>query len=271
MKLRLLPLLLSCLCSIVHATEFAPWFDQDLVLNTRATYLYQNFRKVQIPHHDWKYPSNDSFLNLSSNLSFDFLCAELEVLAAATRRRSFGVDCLRLTGRYRLLNDSVGDPFSVTTGVTLTQAFTLSLKDISSFHHGKIEGLAHVAIGKELPCEDRWYKRWWGMAGIGSADVGSPWLQGELHWEQNFCNIQRYDLFVRTLWGLGHRNICRHDFDGYGPIRHQSVDIGFSYSYTFDWNGTATIGYCRRVYARNFPWNANQVFLSYYIPIGTGI
>lgn len=253
------------------ATEFAPWYTPSLVIDAKADYTYQHFCKVKANHHDWEYHAYDHFLHLSGALAYDVYAGELEVVGAATKFRTFGFDCARLTGRYQMLNDVIGDPVSLVAGITASQAVTQSVHDVSSFHHGKIEGLAHLAIGKEFSCEQFWYARYWGYLGFGSADVGSPWIQGEAAYERNIWDIHQFKLYVRGICGFGGNTINPYNFNGYGPIAHRSLDVGGRYLYNDFLCGTLKLEYTQRVHSRNFPKNCHQLTVGYERLIGLGL
>lgn len=260
-------LLLSFLPFILGATELRPWLDTNFELQPRLTYLHQSYRSLAVSNHTVHRPAEDNFFDLSVGLSAFSYSAELEVILADTRHRSFGCDSIKLTGRYQWFNDLIDDPVSMTTGLTIIQAFKQSLDDVGSFHHGKFEMEAHLAIGQEITCYDTWDSRVWGVLALGSADVGSPWIRANLSWEKNWCETHRAALYLNTLWGFGNNKLNPNHFHGYGPIHHQSVDLGLTYSYLFEFGGSLDVGYTHRLYARNFPKNANIYMISILYPI----
>lgn len=253
------------------ATDFNPFFGPQLFIDAKADYLYQNFTKVKKNHQKKDYHSNDHFLHLSGSIPYDVYSGELELTGAATRHRTFGFDDLRLTGRFQILADCIDDSQSLVIGATAIQAIKQSVHDIGSFHHGKIEGLLHASFGKEFTCQQFWTERYWGMLGLGSADVGSPWLQGMLVWDRNLWDTHQFRLFAKGLYGFGGNTLRIRHFKGYGPIAHRSIDIGARYDYTLYWYGTWGIEYAYRVYARNFPCQTNLLQFHFEIPLGTGI
>jgi hypothetical protein len=247
------------------ALDLKPWYGRNLEFEMKASYLYQHFQSID--HH--YYPSDDSFLNLNLSLPYAQMSGTLEVVFADTHHRTFGLDCLRLMGRYQWLDDISGDPFTLTTSLTMTQAFRISLHDISSFHHGKFEGELNLSVGKEFSCEEIWTSRFWGVVGVGSADVGYPWIRAEVAFENNFSDEHQLRVLINTLWGLGHKKVPVGDFKGYGPVRHQSIDLGVRYSRFFECSGaTASIEYAHRVYAKNFPSSADLVMFEWLYPFG---
>ncbi|MBA3958618.1 MAG: hypothetical protein H0X51_09550 [Parachlamydiaceae bacterium] len=258
----------------LSATELAPWLGQDLMIESRATYLFQSYRKIQTPNGSIFRHANDNFFTLGasfvrSNYSSNY-SAEIEGTIADTHRQHFACDNLRLTLRYRMLNDIVDDCFTLTPGITITKAFKHSVRDPSSFHHGEIEAELHVAVGREASLGPYWRSRWWAVAGVGQGDHGEPWLRGDWNWERNWWNEQQQlHLFLHTLCGLGNKNLSPHKhFKGYGSVRHRSIDIGARYSYLFECDAILSLEYARRVYAHNFPMQANLVQLQLFFPFG---
>lgn len=252
---------------LLVGTELMPWFSRDFEIQTRATYLYQHYDRInKSSHHSFSYHAHDHFLGLSAGISACDLSAEVELQAANTRRER-GLECLRLTGRYLLSNDILDDCISSAVGFTLTEVSHCALRDPSVFHHGRIEGEFHLSFGKELSCLNFWSSRFWGVVGIGIADRGWPWLRADAVFEKNWCDQHQISLFVHTLWGLGHHDISRC-FHGYGNIQHRSVDLGFKYTYLLECGMTASFAYSHRVYAVNFPAQANIFAVSILYPFG---
>lgn len=266
----ILATILLAASTLSEATELMPWFDTNLQIEARTSYTFQTYPSLAGNRHCRHYSSDDSFLTASLYLSaLEMLNLELELTAAETHKHDFGFDNFRLTARYLWLDDIIGDPVSLITGLTVTQAVHRSLHDPSSFHHGKIEAELHASLGRELTCHDTWILRWWGALGIGQADVGWPWIRGNFTTEVRVADGQWARGFIHTLWGLGHKSIhSPHSFHGYGPIRHQSIDLGAGYDYRFDIWGTLSLEYAFRVYARNFPKHANRITISYLYPFG---
>jgi hypothetical protein len=268
--------------SQASARELMPWFGKDFEVDLRASAVYQTYPYIQSSRHSRKHSSDDFFLTLGLEASVDTtllslldypsfgpIDAEFEIILADTRHRQFGFDSAQATIRKLWLNDVIGDPISLTTGITLIQACQESLHDPSSFHHGKFEAEAHVAFGQEVVCWSTWTQRWWSVLALGCADVGYPWLRGDLSWEYLSADQrQLFRVFTHTLWGTGHKSFNFYRFHGYGPVRHQSIDIGLRYTYDFDIWGLLALEYTYRPYARNFPQDCSRFLASYTYPLG---
>lgn len=271
---------LILLPAYIIATDFSPWMTRDFEIEARATALYQTYPRVTTPEGALHHRGDDRFYTLSAESTvscipiFDqTLCGfnvEFETTIADTHHQHPCIDNFRLTARYLLLDDVMDeDPVTLVVGATMTQAFKHSLHDISSFHHGQIEGELHFTIGKEEPFMEYWLTRKWAVFGVGMGDIGSVWLRGDAVWERNWLEQHQVRLFMHSLWGLGGDNISLiKSFRGYGPISHHSVDLGARYTYIFCNYATFSFEYSRRVYARNFPEQANLYLISYVYPFG---
>jgi hypothetical protein len=265
-------LLLLFIPLICQATDLKPWFGNKDETKIRASLLYQDYRSLSIPDlNRFKRDEKDLFLTMSATYPFKRYCGEFEITGARTHYQNNRIDNFRITGRYQWLDDTEGDPISLTLGITLTEALSRALHDVSSFHHGHIEGEAFLSLGKKYghSLSKDYRFRWWNVFGAGVADNSTPWLQEDAAFEYNYNDIHLIRGFVNTLWGMGHKNLNPYHFCGYGYINHRSVDLGIRYGYKMGCWGTLSIQYARRVYARNFPQDANLVLLECKVHFGT--
>lgn len=258
---------------VCAATDLKPWFGNQNEVEMRATLLYQNFDSLATTAHHRKHNENDEFLTLSAAYPFKCYCGEFEVTTANTHHQNYRWDSFRVTGRYQLKSEAEGNPISAVAGITVCEAFSRALHDLSSFHHGHIECEATLSFGKKFgyPCTNDYIFRWWNVLGYGFGDVGSGWVREDAAFEYKYNERHQFRGFVNTLWGTGNNRLNPHDFKGYGSIKHQSIDVGARYGYIMGCYGTLSIQYARRVYAHNFPKNANLVLLEYYLPFGVQV
>lgn len=252
----------------VNATELEPWHGPAYTVDVRGTGLFQGFKRLDARCGPVKRPEFDAFYNLSGlAVCKAEATAEIELLASSTRYRGFGLNALRLTGRYFLLNDVVGDPVSLAAGVTASKIFRASRRNVAIFDHGGIAAEAHVSIGKEFSCEQFWTNRIWTVLGVGIADVGSPWLRANIVWEKNWWNIHQIKVFADTIWGFGGKRLRLHRFHGYGPVNYQAIDVGLRYGFILPNNIFLGIAYAHRVYGKNCPIHVNLAKLEINYPL----
>lgn len=257
---------------ISETTDLKPWFGNRYEAEIRATLLYQNYSSISIPHHcSYTRHEHDTFTTLSAAYPFKRYCGEFEATTAHTRHQKSDWDNFRITGRYLWMDELDGDLLNLVTGITITEPYSRALRDVSSFHHGHIEGEANLSYGQiyRTPSHPDDLIRWWNVFGIGIAEKGSPWLRGDAVCEYCVAEVHHIRGFINTLCGLGRSNLHTHHFKGYGPIKHKSVDVGVRYGFTIGNLGILSIQYARRVYAYNFPKNANLFSFEFYLPFGT--
>ncbi len=259
---------LICCCSWAYCTERMPWFGNDKEFGFRALYASQAYNKLREGGEVTEYSSDDSIISLSLALSpSPELGWEIECSFADTGQRSKGVGSLRATGRYLWLNDVVGDPISLSSGVSLSIPTRSSLRDLSTPYHGDVELEVHVAIGKEYSSGRYWVYRYWGDIGYGFANEGLPWVDGQIVLERNFRDVHQWSIFGKALYGLGSDVLNHLDHgNGYSTIGHQSIDIGAKYAYTFDSRSKLAIEYSRGIHAHSFPMDVDRAVVSYFLP-----
>lgn len=270
MQRRTFFLLFMVLTCHVRAINLEPWYPRIFEINPYATLLTQLSSAVQSPHGDFDRGLHANFFNSGAYAAYYDWGGELDVSFAESSERCFGFDSCGCTVRYLIWDDvALVDPLSVVASLSLRAVGKTALNDLSTFHHGRNEAVAHISAGKEVPFKQFWFSRFWGTVGFGIADAGSPWWHFHLSGERNACDKQRWRLFVDSLIGCGGRSLrCGKPFHGYGSISHRSVDVGADYRYTFESDLQATLSYCYRVYSRNFPKNTNSISLSFLYPFG---
>lgn len=251
-----------------QTVDLKPWYPRSLQLQGIVDYRYQSYNRLDAPGKNRHFSSDDHFVDASLMAVYDPYSIQLEIEFADTRKRNFDWDHIGVTGRYQFLDDNVGDPISLTAGVTLSRAWREALNDISSFHHGQNEAFFHMAIGKQSIHGSTWSDRWWGIIGLGIADRWTPWIVANAAYEWNQYDPHRFKVYINTLWGCGGSKLRLKDFGGYSRVNHKSIDIGAAYLYEFEFFGTVSLSYSRRVYAHNFPDNANILTIQYNYPFG---
>lgn len=260
---------LLALLGTLQGTEYLPWYPRYLEFQPKLTNLYQGYHTIDTVHGFKKRPSNDYFLFLSLLNTYKAYSLELETSLATTRKRNFSFNDVRLTGRYQWLDDVIGDPISLNTGVTLTQSFKQARHDLSCFYRGGFELELFGAVGKEISSNAFLCSRLWGVLGLGIADIGAPWLFFKTSYDHNFWDIHDARIFLNSLWGFGPNGLhLEHHFKGWQSIRYQTIDLGAEYNYTVPCGLKVGISYAHRVYALNAPRAVNFVTLSLLYPFG---
>lgn len=259
-----------------YAIDYKPWYGRVYEIDTAVDIRFQLFDRVdshQSSHHDLLHVSNkrkelDTFIALNAGTALDQdRAVELEVIGLQSRKQSFGMDAVRLSGRYRFLNDIVGDPVSLSTGLTVSTIFPNARKNIATFDHGGVALEGHLSVGREMSSGPLWTSRAYGVFAVGIADVGSPWLRANASLEHNFCDRHRLELFAESIWGLGGNHLNLYRFRGYGSVNYQAVDLCSKYVFQADYGVLFSLGGGYRLYARNCPKNACFILLRLDYPL----
>lgn len=259
----------SCLLfSHSEATELEPWHKSIYSVDFNSSCLLQQFNRLDTSCRSIKRHEFDAFYHFSVlGVCNEKITTELELMTSNTRYKSIGLNAFRITGRYFWLDDVIGDPVSLVTGLTLSKIFKASKRNLAIFDHGGVSGEAHISIGKEVSCEQFWTSRAWCVLGLGVADVGSPWLRANFIWEGNWWNIHQLKMFADTIWGFGGKRLHIHPFHGYGSLNYQAIDVGLRYGYILPSNIFLSAGYGYRVYGRNCPIHVNFLKFEINYPI----
>ena len=245
-----------------------PWFCTIWEFAFTPTYTYSRYPKVQhgVPH--LQNPSNDQLLSLNLDVSPATnwqLATEVEF--ADTPRQAMGLRSIAFQARYLLLDDILGDPVSLTTGLVVRGVSEHSLKDVSCPYHSDINFEINTAIGREWDHGFEWKVRVFGGASAGMANRGFPWMTGFAMIEGQVHQTNRIGLFLDAAAGFGgRRDVFINHFHGYADIGHRNLDIGVKYTYVFDIWGHFSVSYARRIYARSFPEQVNFFTVSYMLP-----
>lgn len=267
--MKLLYAFLVFIASAATATDYQPWTKVDLELYPRADYIYQHYDKVHGSNGSLNQSGNDHVLGVGIYGCFAAYSLELEGRLARTRHLPCGLDHFKLTGKYQIFNDIIGDPLSLTVGGSFIAASRDAVEEYGLFHHAKIEGEVFVSFGKERSCLSNWVSHWWAMFGIGVGERGCPWLFSQIAWEKNVCYEWQWRVFTDLLFGLGNEAIdFSEQFEGYGLIRHRSVDVGTGIYYPIFCRGDLYLEFKQRVWAYNFPSCAQIFQIRYVYPFG---
>jgi hypothetical protein len=265
---RIYSLLLMGLSAPCCALETKPWFGDVYEFNFQAAYSFSRFHKVEGAVKQLKSPfnNNDVLFDLGFTPSADF-DLQVEGEFAETSQTGLNFRSAAVQGRYRLLDDIAGDPITLTLGANFRGASPHFLHDVSTPYAAPCNIELTCALGKEWSRGAMWTMRTYGLFSLGQGSRGLPWTRELATWELNFNDTHRLTLFAEGYFGFGgkqHVNI--RYFNGWGHIQHQSIDLGLSYGYKFDFYGVLTASYAYRVFAHNFPERVNFFILSYRLP-----
>lgn len=253
--------------SSLWSTENSPWIDTVLQPIWHISGTYQHFNKISTDHACQSYPGDGFFLD--TGLIFAPAAewqAEVEMYLSETHKRSFTFDHFKQTVKYAFYDDVVGDPFSLTLGISLQENWRRAVDDLSVIRHANLEAEVHIALGKEWSRGAYWCHRLWGFSALGVGEKGSPWIRGILNSSHNFTQKYLLAFELTAEMGMGGRSLNRHHFLGYGPVAYRFSDISLKGSYLGDSGVILELGLLQRIYSRNAPKSLKQIRLELIYP-----
>lgn len=250
------------------ALPVEPWLGDYYEFFFDGSYTFDYYNRVANALGGPKHSSRDHQVLLGLGFTFpQNVEAYAEIEFARTTRQEFNFRSFGLQGRYLWLDDVIGDPVSLTTGLSMRGVAHYSLKDISCPYAAEFNMELNISAGKEWSCGKFWTLHTYGFGAVGIAQRGAPWTRVLLSTEWNWEDKHRFQLFGRGDFGFGGRNFVNvNHFHGYANIHHQSIDIGATYRKVFLIWGTLSFEYARRIYAHAYPQGVNFFTVSYNLP-----
>ncbi len=187
---------------------------------------------------------------------------------AKTQKKSYGFDSLHAACQYRVLNDLVSDPVTLTLGLESALSTPSRVKDLSSNQHGVLDTKVSAYFGREFIIHKGNYYKPWALLYSGISSSGSPWIGFEAHIGKVFAHAtQNVDLFFRSEKGLSSRKLGKiSHFHSYSRIGYEYEEIGASYGYKEVGLGSLSLEGSYRLHARYAPNHTWSLSLTLQIP-----
>lgn len=265
---KLLLLTALCIPSLHARLEEKPWFGNCFEFLFSPSYEYNFFDRVNNAVPQLRNTYNTQVVDVNFNVTAPEIWNwEADFEFACPTGQSYGYRSSAYQIRRLWMDDVCGDPVSFTTGFVYRNNFRQKLKALSTPYHSPNNFELNAAVGKEWSHGCFWYFRTFGKFGIGQGTTGSPWITLNYYLWGNICNRHQMRLYLLSYFGLGQQHIVHtKHFRGWSKIQHQSLDIGFSYCYDFDYWGSLRFDYARRVYAKSYPEMVNTFLFTFEIP-----
>lgn len=255
-------------CVSLFSFEEKPWLGNQWEFYLDSSYSYSRFTKVAQAKRQLREPFNENLLVFDVGFSpMDGWDAAFEMELAATTKQSFGRRSLATMVRKRWLDDIVGDPLSVTTGLSVRMTSNNSLRDISCPSSARWDVEAHAALGKEWSKGADWCIRFYGLGALGQGNRGSPWTKAKAVFSIHKPHSSSWEFYSLGYWGFGGKNSVNIPrFHGWGPYTHSSIDVGVAYVYCFEIWGNLRFDFFHRFYAHVYPKGLTGGAISYHLP-----
>lgn len=254
----------------LFALEMQPWFPPLWEFQGNIDYLYNYQDPIQTPlgNFNLSNPVNNAIFGLDLTFWPNWN-GEIELLVGSNPASDVGFSykATRVTGRYQWFEDSSGDLFSLTSGVTLFAVRSSFLTATSTWFHGNVNAEFHLALGKEFTRHYEWFSRLWGYVGYGIANRGNPWWHSVAALEIKPRDCLTVSTLMELVYGMGNHDINPIEpFPGYAGINHQSVNLGLSAEYKFFPWGNLSLNGWYNVHAFNFPEHFYGIGVTLLIP-----
>lgn len=195
------------------------------------------------------------------------LATALELGLSKTQSKPYGFENVKASCRYRILDDLVSDPVSLTTGVVCALSTPRRVKGLSSCAHGVFETEGHFALGREFWQHARSYYQAWLLGFGGIASSGSPWVGFEAHLGRVIHQKHYFDLFFRFNKGLSSHKLHRlSNFHSWSRIGYEFEELGIGYRLKEIALGSCYIEATTRILARSCPSNVWSVKVGLVLP-----
>lgn len=254
-------LITAPLCAI----KSDPWIPPPYEFNAEVGYSFAYFPKVNNAVNPTSYNSFVNTLNLGINGSFTpKLFCELDFEFDSTRKVDFNLESIAPCVKYQILNDLTGDSIALLVGTYFRYVPKNRLQDVATPYAGEFNFDILLSIGKEFDSDGKMKGNTYAMADVGIATVGMPWLLIDVMGEAVFYEHNFLRAGMDGYFGFGKESTVNiNDFNGYGNINHNSLNIKLGYAYKFSVWGELAFMYKRRVAALAFPADLDSFALSY--------
>lgn len=267
--MRYITLVLIVLTLRADAFEMQPWFSYPFEVHFRPSYFASYYPSIEGSVNPLSYNSWNQLLNVNMGMNtmaqFD---TQIEVEFFNTKKINPTLLSVGAMGRYLLLDDVEGDPLSLSIGISARYVPDHALRDPFDPYHNIVNFESHIACGKEIDRLHFWVNRFYGIACVGIANVGAPWIKGIGGIEfSSKDNRDQSAVQIVSYFGFGEEQFVNVDaFYGYAKVWHQSVDLSAVYRHAFEIWGTLSLEIGYRVYAKNYPELQVYALFKYDLP-----
>ena len=256
------------IASSAASLEKAPWFGDVYEFDLYTAFSYSQYSRIDSalvqPEYSYNNYVNDVAFGVTLTEAIDL---ELEMNLARTPHQTYGFRSAALQLRYLILNDTSGDPLSLTVGLNTRGVTSRAVRDVSSPYASYWNGEFTTSLGKEWIKKSSWIMRGFAFGSLGLANHGSFWNQYLVSIEGKFRQKQSLEFFSRGYFGYGSEvEVDIEGFKGWGFIRHSSIDVGAKYCYRPTFWGTLSLSYACRLWAQSFPKGEQYIEFSYNLP-----
>jgi|GEM_PF-3830291 len=242
-----------------------PWIPPPYEFETKVEYAFSYFPSVANAINPPNYSSYVNFLafEINGSLTPEFFF-ECELEFDNSKKVDFNLLSVAPAIKYQLMNDLVGDPIALLIGTYFRYVPKNRLVDVATEYSGSYNFDFLLSIGKEYEPSENLLGKIFAMFDVGIATVGMPWILADIVGQAVVYKHHILTAGVDGFFGFGSQTVVDIDnFNGYGDIDHNSMDIKLGYGYKFSVWGDLCFLYKRRVVAIAAPSNTDSYVLAY--------
>jgi hypothetical protein len=249
--------------------EESPWLNFPYEVHFSSAVDQSYYASLAGDHSQTNRYENSWNTQLNLNLSVATLSlydVEVEGEFFSTSATSFTLESAAIQMRKQILDDIQGDVVSLTLGANLRFVPTHALKDPYVPYQGLLNLEVSGSMGKEFDNGSDWIRRFYVLIAPGVANRGAFYLRadGRFDWHQKSHTV---GVLLNSLLGFGNTHtVDWSNFQGYGQIWHQAIDLGVIYTYHFDLYGALSFALTYRPYAMNVPRHLTRGEIRYELP-----
>ena len=182
-------------------------------------------------------------------------------------KSSFSFLYFSLEYRIALLNQLVGDPFSLQIAPVITFVPRYKIRDPNTPFQNILCPSLLLSIGAEMDRDEQWIARFFFASQIGISNNGGPFLDLDLRLFRKFDDRYILSLGVQELIGFGKYNVVNIDaFEGWSKIDHRSTALTASFGYIIDVYGTLEFSCAYRPFSRSYLQNDSSLGVAFNYP-----
>ena len=253
---------------LLAAFDFKPWNEAPWHISLDGSYEYAYFPNVSRRVYPINYSSHENDLGFLLDVPFSPSSdIQAEITFNEARSLDFNFDTAGFLFKHQFYNDIAGDPISLATYASLVFSPHERISNVVTTLHNMWNFTIGAVIGKEKTRYDDWANRWWLGADFGMANQGYPWFHVMGNLELKFREKWIAGVGLLGYFGLaGTRVVDIADFNGWGNIGHQSLDLEVKLQRLFGPWGKLSVSYLARAFAYAYPKGRQGVLIYYHYP-----
>lgn len=264
-------LIFSFLCASIGPCFSLPsaYFGKDKEFEFKSVGSYQHASKWRLKGQTKRQEKDHTLLEMSLGISpVANWRGELGVdFAKVANFHTFNMQATRLEAQYLWKNDLVGDPISLSTGLSFIFPKHKGCYNLSKVPYSSSNAELHICMGKEQAQGPSYESRIFATFTMGIKNKGAPWSKARFLYEHNLQDRFKVSIFTEGAYAFSKRqwqSIPNESELSRGAFRF--CNVGLEGTYVWDFVGEWNLGIQKRIYARNLPSDTLGVSLGFFIP-----